>query len=231
MTLPAAAARAPAAISCRSIDCTRGRQLSCRSTTAARAQVAASGRCRSTGQTDGRTPDRYIDSAPHEPTAREVPIRHFLLKYYKNIRRLWRISFKYLQIFICLLFQWLLCSEFVWFRRWQQDSCMRTVCMQFSDALRRTRENDEHINSALDNKSTAHVTARGSRALRLGTRRVLCIRANRRKWPSCFSFTDSASKCHADGLTSAIEYSAVKLFPSCGKKTAPVSTTSAQREQ
>ena len=97
MTLPAAAARAPAAISCRSIDGTRGRQLSCRSTTAARAQVAASGRCRSTGQTDGRTPDRYIHSAPHEPTAREVPIRHFLLKYYKNIRRLSRISFKYLQ--------------------------------------------------------------------------------------------------------------------------------------
>ena len=85
MTLPAAAARAPAAISCRSIDSTRGRQLSCRSTTAARAQVAASGRCRSTGQTDGRTPDRYIDSAPHEPTAREVPIRHFLLKYSSTV--------------------------------------------------------------------------------------------------------------------------------------------------
>jgi len=32
-----------------------------RSISAARAQAAASGRCRSTGQTDGRTPDRYID--------------------------------------------------------------------------------------------------------------------------------------------------------------------------
>jgi len=63
MTLPAAAARAPA--------------CSCRWISAARAQAAASGRCRQTngrtdGRTDGRTPDRYIDSAQHIMRAASV---------------------------------------------------------------------------------------------------------------------------------------------------------------
>jgi len=54
MTLPAAAAREPAAI-----EPVRGAG-SCRFISAARARAAASGRRRSTGQTDGRTPDNRL---------------------------------------------------------------------------------------------------------------------------------------------------------------------------
>ena len=57
MTLPAAAARAPAA----DIDRQPARGAgSCQSTSAARAQAATSGGCRSMGQTDGRTDTRPL---------------------------------------------------------------------------------------------------------------------------------------------------------------------------